>query len=271
MLKVLEHKLEGCMVAKEILSIMSSSQQTPSNNDDNKTTNEDLKTTIHTAMEREFRFGKDVRWFSRVVSSALTLYRHDVLLANSGATTKPPPTFQPHHMLDALVMMGASISDDSHATSATQQPNLCLVDDCAVDPRLQALLDLSKPQVALLLCARRILAREDQRENEQVPLTLQRMFQEYQSFRRGTVKHTSLHSAAMALLERGLLVPSMDHSGGGPLHYHVSYSYKTLDPYSLSRLPLQLPMDIERELGEALNRNVLDCSTALRDWGRKVH
>jgi hypothetical protein len=177
-------------------------------------------------------------------------------------------------------MMGASIDISDRrvtTTSTTKQPNLCLVDGMAVDPRLQALLDLSKPQVALLLAARRILAREAHREQLAVatPLTLQRMLHEYDSFRRGIPRKStnaqSLLAAARQLLARGVVVPSMDHAGGGPLHYHVSQDYKTLDPYSLSRLPLHLPVDIERELGEALQRNLLDGSTALQEWGRKIN
>jgi hypothetical protein len=96
------------------------------------------------------------------------------------------------------------------------------------------------------------------------------MLKEYESFRRGAKNTPSLLPAAMQVLERGLLAPSMDHSGGGPLQYHVSNMYKTLDPYSLLRLPLHLPIDIDRELGEALHRNLLDCSTALKEWGRKI-
>ena len=84
-------------------------------------------------------------------------------------------------------------------------------------------------------------------------------------------KESTLLPAARQLLERGILVPSSDHSGGGPLQYSITQMYKTLDPYSLVRLPLHMPVDIDRELGEALDRDLLDCSTALREWGRKIN
>ena len=257
MLKVFKHKLDGCAIEKDLLEMISS----PSD-----ATSEDpggLKKRIFSTMEREFRFGKDIRWFTRVISTALSLFRFDCVVSPF------PPSFDAHYLLDSLVMMGASISDDL-TTSATKQTNLCLVDKQAVDPRLQALLDLSKPEVALLLSARRILAREAHREQMLVPLTLQRIIQEYESFRRGTKNFFSLIPVAMQLLERGLLAPSLDHSGGGALQYHVSNAYKSLDPYSLSRLPLHLPTDIDRELGEALQRDLLDCSTALKEWGKKI-
>lgn len=255
MLEVLKHKLEDCHVSKDILNLMS-----PESGDER----DEMSKRVWYTMDREFRFGKDLRWFSRVISSTLSLYRHDCTMS-----PKSSPKLKSDYLLDSLVMMGASISDDL-TTSATKQPNLCLVKDQAVDPRLQALLDMSKPQVALLLSARRILIRESHREHVDAPLTIQRMLKEYESFRRGTKNSLSLLPAAMQLLERGLLAPSMDHSGGGPLQYHVSNIYKSLDPHSLVRLPLHMPVDIEREFGEALNQNLLDCPTALKEWGRKI-
>jgi Cdc6-like AAA superfamily ATPase len=263
---IVRHKLDGSkvLVVSALLNIIQKPALT-SNADDES---HKIHTKLWSTMEREFRFGKDLRWFSRVLSTALALYSHDVDMEDN------VPEFKPSHLLDALVMLRASISDDTSA-SVTNHPNLCMIQDQAVDPRLQALLDMSKPQVALLLAARRILTREAHREQAvTAPLTLQRMMKEYESsFRRlaSQRKESTLLPAARQLLERGILVPSTDHSGGGPLQYSITQVYKTLDPYSLVRLPLHMPVDIDRELGEALDRNLLDCSTALREWGRKIN
>jgi hypothetical protein len=224
-----------------------------------------LHNLVWSTMEREFRVGRDTRWFGRVLSTALGLYRLDVEIEDK------LPEFQPQYLMDALVMLGSFISDDM--ASATKQPSLTTMEDNAVHPRLQAMLDISKPQVVLLLAARRILVREAHREQAVAsPLTIQRMLNEYESsFRRGAQRKESLIPAARTLLERGIFTPSMDHSGGGPIQYHASLVYKTLDPYSLVRLPLHLPIDIDRELDTAISRNLLECSTALREWGRKVN
>ena len=179
--------------------------------------------------------------------------------------------------------MGASITD--HSTVATKQPDICVVNGTAVDARIQALLDMSKPQVALMLAAKRILTRESHLGGgvdgkvAPAPLRLERIIKEYQSsFRRGSTSNSVgrngntnlLVKAAIGLFDRGLLVPSMDHSGGGPLQYSVGKVYTDLDPHSLLQIPLHIPFDIERELGTALELNLLDCSTALREWGKSV-
>lgn len=264
LLDIVRHKLDGSVVASELLRIIQKPDVASNVKDESKK----LGRKVWSTMDRELRFGKDVRWFCRVLSTALAFYRKDV------ESEERRPQFNARHLVDALVMLGASISDDT-ADSATNHPNLCLVGNNAVDPRMQALLDMSKPQVALLLAARRILKREAHREQAvTAPLSVQRMIKEYESsFRRGALYRNEaiLVSAAKQLLQRGILVPSTDHSGGGPLQYSISQVYKTLDPFSLVRLPMHMPLDIDRELGEALNRNLLDCSTALREWGRKIN
>jgi Cdc6-like AAA superfamily ATPase len=276
LLEILKFKLDGCRCLREIIDLMTRTTTTTrtttataeavaGTKNDRK---EDMKRKLSSTLVREFRLGKDLRWFSRLLLSALSLYRYDVVVMAEDAP--PAPKFRSQHLMEALEMMEASISDDLTASS-TQHSNLCLVDGTAVDARLQALLDLSKPQVALVLSARRLLRREAHREELHIPLTLERIFQEYQSsFHRGAKQNENLLPAAILLLERGILVPSMDHSGGGPLQYHVLSLHKNLDPYSLSRMPLHMPMEIHRELGEAMNRNLLECSTALKEWGKKI-
>lgn len=223
-------------------------------------------TRVSVAMERELRLGRDLRWYSRVISTALSLYRHECIMASTKLD------FHTKHILNGLVMLGASIGDATD--SASQQPDLCIVNDMAIDPRLQALLNLSTPEVALLLSAKRILIRECHKEEAFVvsPLTMDRMVKEFESFRRRSsyaqFSNTMLKKAVLQLLDVGLMMPTMDHSGGGPVQYGLSKSYRNLDTNSLSRLPLQIPLDIDRELSKALDQNLLACSTALKEWGK---
>lgn len=229
-------------------------------------------------LQREFRMGRNLRWFGRVLCTAISLYRFDCVLATDGEA----PKFEGGYFVKALNMAGSLCLTDTAATSATKQSSICLVDGVAVDPRLQAsLLDLSQSQIALLLAAKRILSREAHTEHAVVmngdsigvaPLTIQRMIREYASFRRGIQASSDemLTEAARQLLERGVLVPSLDHSGGGPMQYHVSASFETLDPYSFSRLPLHFPLALNRELDEAIRQNLVKCPTALKEWGRKT-
>jgi len=275
---ILQDKLYGCSIQTEICQYFVKKKE-------HSAGEEDSKRILHT-FQREFRRGRDLRWFCRVLSSAISLYRFDCIMAGSDLPDLLPK-FHADYFLQALVMAGSTCITDSQTQSVTKQSNLCLVDGIAVDPRLQAsLLDLSQPQVALLLSAKRILSREEHQEHSMgltgetnaasagiAPLTLQRMIHEYQSFRRGIQSYGDelLLTAGRQLLERGVFIPSLDHSGGGPMQYHVSLSFESLDPYSLSRLPLHFPTELNREFGEALKQNLLPCSTALSEWGRKTN
>ncbi|OEU12395.1 hypothetical protein FRACYDRAFT_244662 [Fragilariopsis cylindrus CCMP1102] len=326
LLNILEYKLKDCTVGKDIIKSLSHypkyvtetnnnkggdsgggrdgdgrtketstvEQQKNSNrkNGNNTTTEEDIKISV--AMEREFRLGRDLRWFSRVIAATLSLYRHDCLMAmpsenhrdEIGRRTSEtaadasneedlivlPNNFHTMYIRNAMIMMGASVFD---AVAASRQPDLCIVDGVATSPRLQALLDLSTPQVAVLLAVKRILTREEHR-NQAVaaPLTMERILKEYESFRRGSTSSVGnaklLKRAAYHLMEHGLLVPSMDHSGGGPMQYCVTKMYRNLDNYRILRLPLQVPLEIDRELGKALELNLLECPTALKEWGKSI-
>mmetsp|Transcript_2853 Transcript_2853/g.6739 ORF Transcript_2853/g.6739 Transcript_2853/m.6739 type:complete len:637 (-) Transcript_2853:11-1921(-) len=281
LLALLESKLEACGgLARQVLdkiphpkhaeTVAKALMETNSSNDESA----ESIIKLSNSMEREFRLGKDIRWFGRVVSTALALYRNDCVLEISRNTkedsTAAPLSFLSKYLWNAMAMMGASVFDGN----ASRQPDLCVVDDEAVSPRLQALLDLSTPQVAVLLSARRILNREEHRDQAVLaPLTMERMLKEYESFRKGSKNRGNsklLNRAVHHLLQQGLLVPSMDHSGGGPMHYNVTKYYRDLDPYTMTRLPLQLPIDIDRELGKALEQNRLECPTALKEWGKSI-
>jgi len=291
LLKLLEHKLEDCILCRDILDRIphpknaeaaASALLSKSNVDTQGTAvkkyNENVQAIVKlsNAMEREFRLGKDIRWFSRAISISLTLYRNDYVMQMSRNTAGTlncviPLSFCAKYIWDAMSMMGASVFDNA---GISRQPDLCLIEDVAVSPRLQALLDLSTPQVALLLSARRILKREEHRDQAVLaPLTIERILKEYESFRRGsTSKGNSklLKRAVHHLMQQGLVVPSVDHSGGGPLHYDITKIYKDMDQYALSRLPLHVPLDIDRELKTALEQNLLECPTALKEWGKSI-
>lgn len=290
LLKLIEYKLEGCVLRKDILDRLTHPQniesvgraimakhKTQEKSAFAKDSDEsmDVIHKLSIAMEREFRMGKDVRWFSRVIATSLSLYRHDFLVATStgemDSFDNTPPPFSTSYLWNAVAMMGGSVFD---ATAASLQPDLCIIDDVAVSPRLQALFDLSTPQVALLLSARRILKREEHREQAVLaPLTMERMLKEYESYRRGSISKGSsklLKRAASQLMQQGLLVPSIDHSGGGALQYDVSKIYRDLDHYTLCRLPIQIPFDVDREIGKALDDNLLECPTALKEWGKSI-
>mmetsp|Transcript_49321 Transcript_49321/g.50126 ORF Transcript_49321/g.50126 Transcript_49321/m.50126 type:complete len:455 (-) Transcript_49321:1899-3263(-) len=311
LLHVMEHKLKDCLVGRGIIQRLShhcpkygigsnkekrnngdkedretikakslEEVNTISNHDKARNNRKDVDDILEEAiklsiaMEREFRLGKDIRWFSRVIAASLSLYRHDCLMAmpHNDMTEGLILNFHTKYISNAMVMMGASVFEN---VAASIQPDLCIVDGMAVSSRLQALLDLSTPQVALLLSARRILKREEHRDQiVTTPLIMERILKEYESFRRGSTSSKGnsklLRRAAYHLMEQGLLVPSMDHSGGGPMQYCVAKIYRNLDNYRILRLPLQIPLDIDRELGKALELNLLECPTALKEWGNSI-
>ena len=278
LVEVMKHKLRDCVVSKDIIQQISLHPVSKHNslNTKNKYKNDTTEeiTKVSIILEREFRLGKDFRWFSRLIAASLSLYRHNCLMVmpNNWNAKGIVQNFHTKFIQNAIVMMGASMSDN---VTGSRQPDLCIVNGTAVSCRLQAMLDLSTPQVALILSARRILARE--RHREQVvaaPLTMERIVKEYDSYRRGSTSTTGdfklLKQAAYHLMEQGLLVPSMDHSGGGPMQYYVTKIYRNLDSYRMFRLPMQIPLDIERELGKALESNLLECPAALKEWGKAI-
>jgi Cdc6-like AAA superfamily ATPase len=243
LVRILLNKLQGDEISKEVSAIISTSGE-----------------RIQLLLERNHKLGKDLRWFCRVVSCALALYREDCqsLVRRQNAPPNVPALLQ-EHFLHALHLMNASFANESER----------LVENFAVDPRMQALMDLSSPQVALVLAARRILARDALTEASLTkPLTLRRMLVEYSNFR-GSHRYSDkiLVNSFHGLLETDVMRPSADHTGGGPLQYRYTMGYS--DFATLSRMPLHLPVHMDRELEIALKNDLLSCSTALREWGKK--
>jgi AAA ATPase domain/Origin recognition complex (ORC) subunit 4 C-terminus len=222
---------------------------------------------LRDALQRQYRLGKDVRWLSRLLYRALALYRLDVMERIASLSSLDASTTNP----EALV----------ETTSLASYVEETLTDMTEGEPRgISALKDCSGPQVALVLAARRMLYRDSQMPesstSEVAPLTLSRMLHEYQSFYKG---QTSRYSARILrhnfteLLERGLFRPAMDHTSYGPYQYQFRdafiYSYSNVD--LMERMPLHMTVDIQCEVKHALDANLLQCSTALREWGRKTN
>ena len=267
---------------------------------------EDLARDVYEACELEHRLGRDVRWFRRVIYLALALYRHDLLQwqqrqpsSAEDCHAPQPPCLTPRYFEEALIQMGGAlqcisrssriINSSSSSNSLNNNDNHDRTRDTSIDPdlRLQALRDLSGPQVALVLAARRILHRDTGKsysnnsnfcqESAELPqLTLHRILHEYQAFYKGNSRYATrlLRHAFFDLLETGLFRPAADHSGVGPLQYqwrdHPPGDTSNVD--SMDRMPLHLTVDIHREVKRALDDNsVFHCSTALREWGKHTH
>lgn len=209
--------------------------------------------------ERSYMKGNDLRWFARVVSIALALFREEarVALSDENNAQTASCAFHPKYLIEALSIMDAPTTGCEHESTATEA-------------RICVLKDLSEPQVSLLLAARRLLTR-DGKADVPKPLTFDRILNEYQSFKRGNSNRDIrlLLRSFSQMLEMDVFRPSSDHSGGGALQYEYGWSLEDMDATSLSKMPLHLPYELEAELTRALKDQLLDCSTALQEWGRK--
>jgi Cdc6-like AAA superfamily ATPase len=287
---------------QEVTNILQKVNTTSNDCDNEDETQNDAATQstrtmmIYETMQRNYSLGKDVRWFCRVFYVALSLYRcdlqmelerqqqqqqqHDIVVASSVL-----PRFRSKYFEEAIVDMGGSFVKDT---------NPMIVNTPVSDVRIQTLHGLSGPQVALVLSARRILYRDSCMQHtrnshattntntetstvEYSPqLTLRRMIHEYgTSYKGQTSRYTNriLHHNFIELLEMGIFRPSMDHSGAGPFQYQYrdSFIYNHNNVDVMERLPLHMTMDIHFEVKQALESNMLNCSTALREWGRKTN
>lgn len=224
-----------------------------------------IETTDETVMqlrkcfEQSYKEGKDLRWFIRVASVALALFREEcrVVLCDENTSRSQTCAFHPKYFVEALTIMGAPTSG-------------CDLESTLAEPRIRALKDLPEPHVSLLLAARRLLTR-DGKVDAPKPLTFDRILNEYQSFKKGYSNRCSrlLFRSFTQMLETDVFRPSLDHSGGGALQYDYCWSAEEMDLTSLSRMPLHLPYEVEAELTRALKDQLLDCSTALQEWGKK--
>jgi len=164
-------------------------------------------------------------------------------------------------------------------------------------PRLATLLDLSGPHVAILLAARRIAARDDTRASAEdavdstrnkgplnatalalVPLTYQRIQDEYMSSFVASARYTTgsdryathvLYRACTDLMELDLVRLKKEHCRGSALQYgHNDALSAGID---VTNFPLHVNLEWDLEFMGALKAGLLQCSTALREWGMKMN
>jgi hypothetical protein len=125
-----------------------------------------------------------------------------------------------------------------------------------------------------VLAARRILARDSIIPEEPKPLTLERMLNEYQSFKKGNSNRYSrrlLFRCFTQMMEMDIFRPSSDHSGGGPLQYQYGGSFAEMDSTTMTKLPLHVPYGLDSQLMRALKDKLFDCSIALEEWGKRIN
>jgi len=298
--------------------------------------NEDAR--VRAMLKRNYQLGKDVRWFCRVLTVALSLLAEDCARSSSpehNAAGSPKtgdnlgeridddsspqtPSLTSRYILEALMAMGGMVKTEEDSASAITMSSSgrssltsasrggstatggagggsssvygpfdkngkVFVQAGQDDPRIQELLDLPESQLAVLLSARRILCRDAAEDSSAPkPLTFGRIKREFETFYRGNVgsglttnlyEGNLLHFAFLHLMETGLICPAVDHTGGGPLQYYLHHTrtHAAMEPMALAKMPLHVLVDINSELGVLLKDKMLDCSTALREWGMRIN
>ncbi|KAL7513780.1 hypothetical protein ACHAXN_012940 [Cyclotella atomus] len=272
---------------------------------------------VRSVMEHNFMArSMDMRWFCRVLDVALGALASDIeeaKLSYITGTADDDKTLSelnlrltPYHMAMALTAMGAHVCDivqgKRHGPSTeglvlSRWESLLNGPYRGNDPRVRALFDLTGPQVAVLLAARRINARDDTRSTIEdevdsarkkgtqkksllsvaAPLTYQRIHDEYTTsfvasgrYTTGSDRYPShlLYRAFIELLELDLIRPKKDHSSGGPSQFEHCGTLS--NGANLINLPLYVNLGLEDDFVGLLKANTLNCSTALREWGLKI-
>jgi hypothetical protein len=267
-------------------------------------------TLIQRVFQRNYNLkGSDMRWVCRVFEVALGLLAsgideriHHCIESNSDDPQSQEeyvstPKLTPSHVAQALAIMSASLDDISDSigppgipTRSTLElirwgqligdPNhySCLV---GTHSRLLALLGLSGPQVAVLLAARRIEARdgsaEGNKQPKSLPLTYQRIQDEYATSFVASGRYTIssdryplhvLHRSCTELMELGIICLKKQMCGGGALQY--GHNDVLCCGSDISNLPLHVNVEWDLEFVSILKAGLLQCSTALREWGMKI-
>ena len=257
-----------------------------STSSDEKQRQEDEMFMVRDILKRNLTFGQDVRWFCRILALTLSLYMeefHEMIECydcddHVNGDMVSIPSIKRDHFVDALIAMGGmDINVKSINLTKNNDAMNHPVDQNMLDyenPRINRLRDLPGPQITILLSAKRILYRDAQNESSNVPLTFERILKEYESYfvaqsRSTGPDHYSQHTLFRSFCDLigGFLMPARDHSGGGPGQYNFGHHFSNIENSSLSHMPLHVNLDLEGELGESLKRNLLDCTSALRDWG----
>jgi len=223
----------------------------------------DKRRIIMDTLSRSYDLGKTMRWFNRVLHLSLVFY--SLRLKNLNDIVAP---FDDTCVLEALEAMGATIVRPIRSTDKRDSHGDFKLNFSG--PRIKSLLDLSSIQVAILLAAKRIITRDQQRDDLEVdvPLTYERIEREYETFSHQFDR--ALFFRSFCKLFGGLFMASKDSTGSMPLMYFYSASSSTqnMNEQSVKKMPIQMNVDIELELGEALSRDTLPCNAALKDWAK---
>ncbi|KAK1743522.1 hypothetical protein QTG54_006143 [Skeletonema marinoi] len=277
---------------------------------------------VQRALRRNYEMHMDIRWFCGVLDVALSLLMSDVdeqkLRCSSEVTSDDNiqvPKLSPKHIAHALIIMGASLDDIASNVGRPGIPNQNALEQIrwgqligdpnhysalvGTNPRLVALLDLSGPQIAILMAARRIMARDDARSTVDdeaaaggnsnkngsknltvlslvAPLTYKRIEDEYTTSFVNSERYTIssdrypphvLYRSFMDLMELDLIRLKKEHCEGGALQYeHLG----SLSGANISNLPLFVNLEWELDFLGVLKAGLLKCSTSLREWGLKI-
>ncbi|KAL9188344.1 hypothetical protein ACHAXT_006722 [Thalassiosira profunda] len=255
---------------------------------------------VQSVLHRNYELvGSDMRWVCRVFDVALGLLASDIdehiyrCMEDEGGDSDaqneedPIPKLGPSHSALELIRWGQLLGDPKHYS--------CLL---GTHPRLVALLDLSGPQVALLLAARRVAARDDTRasaedevENQRakqsegkaatamlLPLTYRRIQEEYTTSFVASGRYTIssdrypahvLYRSCTDLMEMDILRLKKERCRGGVLQYGPNDALAA--GTNVSDFPLHVNLDWEIEFMGALKAGLLQCSTALREWGMRMN
>jgi len=278
---------------------------------------------VQRVLERNYSLiGSDMRWICRVFDVALGLLVSDIderiheCMESIDDENDDIPTLSASHVAKALITMNASMDDVSSTIGRPGIPSQSTLElirwgkllgdpkhySCLVGthPRLVALLDLSGPQVAALLAARRIEARDDARANAgedeiesrrrrglatndktastSLPLTYKRIEDEYTTSFVASGRYTIssdrypkhvLYRSFMDLMEMDIIRLKKEICGGGALQY--GHNDALSSGGNISGLPLYVNLDYDLELMPILKAGMLQCSTALREWGLKMN
>ncbi|KAL7458382.1 hypothetical protein ACHAWC_009963 [Mediolabrus comicus] len=319
-------EMEMMNLKSEVEAIFRGNDQTGSTDEDQEINDFAL---VQRALRRNYEMHMDIRWFCGLLDIALSLLMSDIdeqkllcsgnsdtALSSSSSLANSTPTLLPKHIAHALVMMGASLDIASNTGGRPGVLNQNefeqirwgqLLEDpnhysalVGTTPRLVALLDLSGPQIAILLAARRIMARDEARstvdddvvggrngnnknaKNGSVlsliaPLTYKRMEDEYTTSFVNSERYTIssdrypphvLYRSFMDLMELDLIRLKKEHCGGGALQYESLSSLST--GANITNLPLYVNLEWELEFIGVLKAGLLKCSTSLREWGLKI-
>ena len=264
----------------------------------------------------------DMRWFCRVIDVALGLLGSDIEeikclygrnlsddTLGTRSSVDPIVKLSPKHMAIALSAMGARVCDivqakrpgipSSHSLILNRWERLINGPYCGNDSRIRALFDLSGPQLAVILAARRILARDDTRSTIEhdvdaarrngitkqtiltmaTPITYQRIHDEYSTSFVASGRYTIssdrypshlLYRAFIDLIELDLVRFKREHSKRGPLQFEHCDSLST-NRSNLIHLPLHVNFDLEGEFVGLLKASSLHCTASLREWGLRIN